>query len=394
MEAPTTYGKTRSGIDKRIPMIGTAGRMCFIHGSRFLGIGEDIPEGYEWGQETKEEYELRKLGADPEQLYWRRLLLPIRCKNDPDYFKQEYPATRDEAFLYSQGAVFNEEIIHPHMDSVKYAEQNNPGQKAQFVWADPEKTKVIHVPTDEPFSWTIWREPEELGDYVIGADPTGHAQSDPNEPRSQRDWDCAAVRDRRRHDYPATYRGRFGSKDEFGEELLKAAIYYHDAWIVPEVNVGDAILIPLKRYPNLYVREGQQEDIEQRMMGKYGWKTTLQNRGAMIDNWKVACRMENGLHDEKVKIYDPICLSEEQSFVYNKQGKAEHAPGCHDDMLFAHMLANEGHHRLPMGHSDWHYDYGHEYIPEYGALYDGCSDPGVDLMRDYGEEEYIFPEIL
>jgi len=352
-----------------------------------------VPEGYEWGEMQHEEYELKRLGANEEQLYWRRLMLPERCNNDPDYFCQEYPATRIEAFLFSQGSVFDDRILGPHADSVEYEQKRNPPGHFKLEWVDKDRTKVEAVPSEHPFHWKIWRHPEELCDYVIGADPAGNSQSDPNDPMSKRDWSCAAVRNRRRGDYPAVYRGRFNGADEFGEEILKAAVYYGDAWVIPEVNVGDAILIPLKRYMYLYQREGSDDDVNERMLGKYGWKTTQQNRGTLIDNWKSACRKDGTWEGRKVKIYSDVCLDEERTFVYDKSGKPGHANGCHDDMLFAHMLANEGHIRLPMRYSERQWDYGHEYVPSINEIYDGMRDPGVDASDHY-EDDIIETEIL
>jgi len=51
-----------------------------------------VPPGYDWGVGDEYEEELRGLGATPQQLYWRRMMLLDRCGNDPDFFMQEFPA--------------------------------------------------------------------------------------------------------------------------------------------------------------------------------------------------------------------------------------------------------------------------------------------------------------
>ena len=70
------------------------------------------PEGFE---RTYEEIELaERFGLDDAQLYWRRLKIGA---NGPDMFKQEYPATPEEAFLASGRPVFDPEVIFTSFNS-------------------------------------------------------------------------------------------------------------------------------------------------------------------------------------------------------------------------------------------------------------------------------------
>ena len=58
---------------------------------------------------SKEENALLDLGCSFKNLKWRRRTIITKCQNDPRRFKQEYPATAQEAFLTSGRPTFDPE---------------------------------------------------------------------------------------------------------------------------------------------------------------------------------------------------------------------------------------------------------------------------------------------
>jgi len=48
----------------------------------------------------------------PQQIKWRRFTLRNKCRGDLDQFKQEYPASWEEAFLVSGRPVFDPSLVH------------------------------------------------------------------------------------------------------------------------------------------------------------------------------------------------------------------------------------------------------------------------------------------
>ena len=81
------------------------------------------PEGFE---KTLEEEELvEKYELDDDQLYWRRLKIAESGENK---FKQEYPATPEEAFRVSGNSVFDQECIEQYeVQAPNYIRQYDEG---------------------------------------------------------------------------------------------------------------------------------------------------------------------------------------------------------------------------------------------------------------------------
>jgi hypothetical protein len=53
-----------------------------------------------------------------EQIYWRRYIIVDKCHGNLDFFKQEYPSTADEAFIFSGANVFNLDIVREMLTRV------------------------------------------------------------------------------------------------------------------------------------------------------------------------------------------------------------------------------------------------------------------------------------
>lgn len=351
----------------------------------------ELPKGYDLNPLDDDESFLVSMGADAQQLYWRRCIVAEKCGDDVGKFKQEYPATWQEAFQYSGRPAIPTKILGYHSETVC-----EPIRTVHFEWANESRTEVKAVDCDgSGFCWHIWREPRLNHDYIVGGDVAEGKLSDPGDDKSDPDYSCGVVLDRRELDYIATCKGRIDS-DLFGQELLKAAIYYHKAWASPEVNnAGWSSLAAMRNYPNLYQREGNADDVvEGRELQKYGWKTTPGNRDHMIDEYLAACRPSpvTGF-DGKIRIYDRRILDEELTFVIDKAGKRQHRPGEHDDMLFACFVAWQLHNACPRQYGAGNPDSTQRQIDAYPMDEERNTVPsymhagGIDDLSDIYEDD-------
>ena len=75
------------------------------------------PPGMEY---TIEERELaERFGLDREQIAWRRWCIASQCGGDERIFRQEYPASPDEAFITSGECVFDAQAIAARREKVR-----------------------------------------------------------------------------------------------------------------------------------------------------------------------------------------------------------------------------------------------------------------------------------
>ena len=313
-----------------------------------------VPDGYDWDDVDPEVAKLEPLiksfGGTPEQLYWRRKKIAEALHHDADMFDQEYPTTPEQAFLHTGRPAIPQIIIGQHRRTIKAA------RRAKLEWSNDRKNRA-RIVYDASFAsnyWEIWEEPIERNDYAVGGDVAEGGLSDIKDKKSQPDFSAIAVLNRTELSTAAQWHGRIDA-DLLGDEMLKVAYFYNQAWMSPEANaVGQATLLHIKRasYPRLYNRE-QQEDRDNPEITQYlGWKTTNANRDDMIDEWKAACRPDFSRSFEgSIKCYSAKLLREEETFIYTDSGKREHAPGEFDDVLFAWFVALQMHLRNPRARS-------------------------------------------
>lgn len=320
-----------------------------------------------------EERRLVRLGATPEQLAWRRIALGEKCNGDEDLFKQEYPATPEEAFTTSGRPAIPPAVVAHHEQMIR-----PPARRVRLVRVDGGIV-AEDVGPEAQYAWEVWYEPVEHGEYTAFGDVAEGALSDPADGRSEPDSCAGAVLNRRELRYDAVWVGQV-APEWFGEELLKAAEWYNAAWATPEANAaGMAALVPFKEaaYPNLYQRVKAVDRLD---AGDdtplWGWKTTTANRDYMIDCWIAACRENPGTgYEGQIRLYSARLVDEERSFVRKPNGKREHQVGSHDDLLFAAMGAFQLHLTCPRKVVSW--EDLHQRRPVSDWRRQGGVDPGV-----------------
>jgi len=267
------------------------------------------PEGMEL--ETEEKDIIEKYDLDINQIYWRRLKI---AESGELKFRQEYPATAEEAFIVSGNSVFD-------------------GEKLNKLEVKPAKTKryldtdlsTWEVSPDGPLE--IWTAPDFESRFIIGADVAmGVGQ----------DYSVATVLNKER-EVVALYRDNRIDPAAFGQLLFYLGRYYNNALMAVESNsMGIATLQKLKemKYVNLYFQT-KVANVSKEEGTRLGWRTTQASKQSIISNLK------NWVENDDIAIYSAKIVSELKDYVSNEQGKTNAIPGSHDDTVMALAITAE-----------------------------------------------------
>lgn len=273
---------------------------------------EPLPDHFE---RTLDEQDLvDQFGLDDEQLMWRRHKV---ARSGLDKFKQEYPATAEEAFLNSGRPVFNPDQIHSMLSKAV-----PPLYKMALQGGTFYKHPVGEL--------SVWQEKEQAKNYYIGADVALGLKDG--------DYSVAQILDDQKN-LVGCWRGHV-HPDYFSDVLFALGTYYNLAKVVVENNNhGLLTAIRLGRdlaYSNTYteVGEGQLNDKDSFTIG---FRTTVKSKPLIIDRLIAAMRME------ELTIWDKDTLGEMLSFVVTESGAMEAEEGCFDDCVMSLALANHIH---------------------------------------------------
>lgn len=274
-------------------------------------------------------------GATLEQLHWRKYKLR-ELKGDVDGFREQYPATDQEAFLSSGRPYFPQTIVRVNYEKT---------QKEKIEQYNLVKTGDIVVEEPDQFGlWKISELPEEGYEnrYVIGADPAeGKSVADDNKKKNS-DYSVAYVYDRYRKKFVAQFKHRIDT-DEFENEIYKANLFYNCCLVGVERNnfAGGAVIRGLKNREgiNLYRKMsfGKVDDVE---TVEYGFYTSKETREGLLDELRRRIKA-NAKNEEKLIIPFYEFWEEGGTFIIDKSGKPIHQISAHDDTIFAGAIALE-----------------------------------------------------
>lgn len=331
---------------------------------------------------TRDERAIQKqCQLSDEQLYWRQMKLS-EMNGDLGRFCEQYPSSWMEAFQTSGNPVFGPQTIA--------TQAMYQGKQFRRVLFDEGGGKVTMESSDEQLNtWLIWSDVQEDHDYAIGIDTMEGRLSDVNNPRSLLDWDAVTIMDRNTGEFVAMYHGR-GDQRELGEQALRAAIYYNEAYVAPEIPQSMVLLSYFKDrgYSYLYNRQRHEDRETEGESEVLGWRTTSITRKWLVEDMVVA------LKEASVKLIFPDLLDEMRGFVRDANGKPGHMPGEHDDLLFSAMIALQVHKHCPMSNRPYKEDHtGLDAEPEknenklarVGAVDDW--DPITDSEEDENEDD-------
>lgn len=313
----------------------------------------DAPEGgvkYYDEEETKLMELFLEKGYDRSQ--WDRKILWRREKkkeflDDPKKFYQEYPSTDMEAFLASGRPKFDMDML---VKMWQYADDNpqhvygqvvpnpDPVGKDRYIFEQVAET----MPGTDPTPLKVWELPirrdpgikQEAEKYSIGVD-VSEGKLNKDSEKKENDYSVIDVTKNSDNKTVARWRGHI-DPDLLGGIAYQIGIFYNNALIGVEVNNHGLTTVQSlrnKSYPNLYMRENNEENRFQERTAIMGWRTDKKTKPVIINNLAKAIR-EGDIID-----LDVVFLSECQTYVVDDQGYTNAQEGQFDDTVMAKAIA-------------------------------------------------------
>lgn len=282
---------------------------------------------------------IQKYGWTWEQVAWRRDIIASVCNGDPKIFDFYYPEDEVTCWLAGGSPRFDVGIL-AEMETRARAVIPDTGY---LVTQDTGKVIFQHV-RDGSGEIIIWEQPRDGLRYLgtldpatdetqtIGADPDRHSVSI---------W-RAGYHDTT-HDrwMPAKKVARvkgplYADGDIVAGHAVRLSRYFGNCIFVQEVNCGlDILRLMRDAGVPLYKRRALSHKTNQ-VVEQYGFKLNdQQERNAVIEGLAAAIRQE------AIEVHCLHSLGEYKLFVIKPNGRAEAAPGAHDDDVMADAMAWE-----------------------------------------------------
>lgn len=263
---------------------------------------------------SAEERTLRKaFGLSDAQLAWRRWALK-NLVEDEESFRQEYPATPEEAFVSTGSNIFHlsdlQLIYEPLTPAVGYLEQL-PSGEPKFV-------------SDAKGPLKIFKKPSRY-DYIVAGDPTYTTQGDPA---------VIQVLNRVTYEQVAVWEGHI-DPISFATPLRDLARYYNNALVTCEIEgpgygtVGRLIEI----YPRVWQHQWADKMLGSRRAQTYGWSSSYKRK-----EWAIAW-LRKLVRDRSATIHDVRTFSQMKSYGITNRGLGNMDAGGHDDHVMSLAIA-------------------------------------------------------
>jgi hypothetical protein len=258
-----------------------------------------------------------------ENLAWRRwkigeVIAPIGFTKE-DFFKQWYPMTPEEAFVFSGKSIFG-------ASDIKMAELEC--YPPEVIGGFNYYGKFVKMKDGE---LKVWQPPRLNEQYVIGADVAEGLSSE------DRDYSAADVIRCSTGQQVAHYHGKI-DPDKFGGFLNHLGRYYNNALMGVEANNHGLTTITTlkhKNYRRMYQREMLDANAGGRKQKKAGWLTTTKSKYKIIDGLVTIIR------DQDSGIVNYETLQEFKNYSILEDGSFGAMPGKHDDRVMSYAIAQE-----------------------------------------------------
>lgn len=289
---------------------------------------EPAPEDFErTPDEAKMLVQFAPILNSNDQLFWRRRKI---AQNGLALFKQEFPATADEAFLSTGRPVFNPDYLHERL--------SNPIEPIARMAVEDVPGATIGVVKDHPLGELfVYRELDPKETYVIGAD-VGMGLRASASVRKDSDPSVAQILDSQLRQV-AVWRGII-HPDAFAKVLMTLGYHYNSALVAPERNNhGLVTCVKLRdlEYPYLYTDQVEGTLEAQKDTINLGFFTSERTKPLIIDQLRASDR------DREIEIYDQQTLREMLTFVCTESGRMQAEDGEQDDCVLSLAIANYVH---------------------------------------------------
>lgn len=211
------------------------------------------------------------------QIAWFRSALETKCGGSIYKWRQEYPATPDEAFISSGEPIFD----HPELE---YMRQSCKDPIAFGDIIGPEKDMFFHERRGGPLR--IWEKPQNLCHYFIGVDAAKGVE--------EGDFAAAVCWNAETGEQAFTYAARVGP-ERLGEVCNYLGRWYGKAMINVELTGGwgAQVMKELRdryHYPNQYLWRSRDDKPDTKPRQAYGWETTDRSRQMLFNTFRTSVR--------------------------------------------------------------------------------------------------------
>ena len=277
------------------------------------------------------------------KIFWRRKTIRDKSFGDIEKFKQEYPSTDVEAFIFAGTSAFGLTALKKMERHIK-----NPVMRVNINFQQPKQGEEIkkdkmgrthplyQFEEHERGRLLIYEPPQPKARYVIFGDSAEGKAAESfgtaDERKSKFDFTAASVL--RVDTYPkmipqvAIWHGTI-DPDLFGDLLVVLGWYCNEAYLGWEINgPGRSLnlqIVEKWRYSNIYMREDL-DSITHRTTQKPGWRTTPGTKPDLVATGQRYVR------EQTLVIYDSATLMEMKAFSRVGQNRYEAAEG-HDDRV-------------------------------------------------------------
>jgi hypothetical protein len=283
---------------------------------------------------TVEDEEIAKYGLTWEQVAWRRETLKNKCQGDEKTLAFYYPSDPVTCWLQSGTARFD----LAKLADLKHRAETLQPDRGYLVRQAGGGSVVFQAQYDGSGVIEVFEHPKERMTYLVACDPaTGKSQTKGADP------DATSILVLRGKYYdldlqrsiPAKVVARvraplFDDDDVVGGHIERLSAWYGGCIVALEVNQGLHILRVLKDAGvPLYKRIVESAKTKQ-TEEQYGFKLTDANQRRMVIDGLAAA-----MRNDELDIPCPHILGQMMKFVRKPNGRAEAAPGAHDDDVMA-----------------------------------------------------------
>lgn len=273
----------------------------------------------------KHEEQLKIKGVSNEQLKWRRWAIKAKCDGDINQFRQEYPSTVDEAFIYSGRPVFDQERLYIFLQNAPEVHNTN-----RYI-VDSERQEVVPDSNGEVF---LFKQPEPGMSYYLGCDVAEGIDVSEDDTRPDPDFTWISI-------YDKHMRQVLSWKTKIDPDLVGPAVetlghFYNLAWLcVENNNHGIVVCNYLKKHYPLYRQYTtiRPDYVADKITDIVGFRTTSATKGYLVAEGKKIIR------DGECWVSDRRMIAEMKSFRQDSKGRYS-GDGNHDDGVISFLLAN------------------------------------------------------